>query len=508
MTLMQALAQAGGLTARGTERGIKVHRRDAAGVVQIIEHEDERPGRARRRHLCQRIALLRRGRDVLSQYLRIIWARKWLVLAVCSCSSSAAGMATTLLLPPKQYTAETSLIVEMRIDPALGALAPALAAPSYMATQVEILKSERVASRAVKMLGVERSAAAVAQWREATEGEDPARALFRRRAAARALGRARPRQQHHQPQLHRARTRSSRRRRRTPSRRPTMDVSVELRVAPARQSATFLDEQSKALRANLEEAQARMSKFQQNKGIVVTRRAARPGERALQHAASSQLAIGAGRAGRDRRRGSATPAAETSPDILQSGADAVAEEPARDRRRPSSPRSAASSARTIRTPIAARGADRRAEAAARGRNAARRRRRVGHRAAAARRRSPSCRRWSTCRRSSCCRCAPTATRSPSTSATSTPRSAPTTPSLSASAQLNMEGQNNQANTRLLSPAVEPLEPSRPKILARHRRCRSSAALAVGLRWPPSASEMLDRRVRDAGGPDGRWPACR
>ena len=31
-------------------------------------------------------------------------------------------------------------------------------------------------------------------------------------------------------------------------------------------------------------------------------------------------------------------------------------------------------------------------------------------------------------------------------------------------QVNMEGQNNQANTRLLSPAVEPLEPSRPKIL--------------------------------------------
>ena len=56
----------------------------------------------------------------------------------------------------------------MRIDPALGALAPALAAPSYMATQIEVLRSERVASRAVKILGVERSPTAVAQWREAT----------------------------------------------------------------------------------------------------------------------------------------------------------------------------------------------------------------------------------------------------------------------------------------------------------------------------------------------------
>ena len=37
MTLMQALATGGGLNARGTEKGIRVHRRDAAGKVQIIE---------------------------------------------------------------------------------------------------------------------------------------------------------------------------------------------------------------------------------------------------------------------------------------------------------------------------------------------------------------------------------------------------------------------------------------------------------------------------------------
>lgn len=35
MTLMQALAQSGGLTARGTQRGIKVHRRDTTGAVSI-----------------------------------------------------------------------------------------------------------------------------------------------------------------------------------------------------------------------------------------------------------------------------------------------------------------------------------------------------------------------------------------------------------------------------------------------------------------------------------------
>jgi len=37
MTVMQALAQGGGLTLRGTERGIRVHRRDKAGKIERIE---------------------------------------------------------------------------------------------------------------------------------------------------------------------------------------------------------------------------------------------------------------------------------------------------------------------------------------------------------------------------------------------------------------------------------------------------------------------------------------
>ena len=37
LTLLQALAQSGGLTPRGTERGVKVHRRDANGVVKVYD---------------------------------------------------------------------------------------------------------------------------------------------------------------------------------------------------------------------------------------------------------------------------------------------------------------------------------------------------------------------------------------------------------------------------------------------------------------------------------------
>jgi polysaccharide biosynthesis/export protein len=37
MTLMQAVASGGGLTPRGTERGMRIHRRNAAGKLEVIE---------------------------------------------------------------------------------------------------------------------------------------------------------------------------------------------------------------------------------------------------------------------------------------------------------------------------------------------------------------------------------------------------------------------------------------------------------------------------------------
>ncbi|HUG22119.1 chain length determinant protein EpsF [Piscinibacter sp.] len=202
------------------------------------------------------------------QYLRILWARKWIVLSALLLVS-IAGTLITLFVLPKQYVAEASMVVEVRADPVLGALAPGMASAAYMATQVEILRSDRVAMRVVKMLGVERSPAAVQQWRESTNAKIPLDRYFANLLqnglsveptrgsnvinirfvnpdAAFAAAAANAFAQAH------------------------MDVSVELRVEPARQSAAWLDEQTKSLRTNLENSQSRLSKFQQEKGIVVS----------------------------------------------------------------------------------------------------------------------------------------------------------------------------------------------------------------------------------------------
>jgi chain length determinant protein EpsF len=423
---------------------------------------------------------------MLSQYLRIVWARKWLVLLLFVLVS-AAGVAITLLLP-RQYTAETSLIVEMRIDPALGALAPALAAPSYIATQIEILKSGRVAARAVKLLGVERSPAAVAQWREATKAKIPLDRYFAdmlekglsveptrgsdvlnlsfsaqdpifAQAAANAFAQA------------------------------YMDVSVELRVAPAKQSASFLDEQTKTLRSNLEEAQTRLSKYQQSKGIVVSDERLDQ-ENARYSALIAQLALAqAERVETETRQRNS--GGETSPDVLQSPAiQGLKTQLAAAETRLTEISNVVGRNHPSRITLEAQISELKQQLAAETR-------RVAGSASVANRGSSQ--------RVAQLQAMVDAQKKQLLSLRSDhdqiavyQRDVDTAQrAYEAVTQrlglLNLEGLNTQANTRLLSPAVEPIEPSRPKILLGIVGSLLGglvAAFLVAL-W----LEMRDRRVR-------------
>src|SRR5882757_3449372 len=47
-----------------------------------------------------------------------------------------------------------------------------------------------------------------------------------------------------------------------------IDTMLELRVEPTRQAAAWYDEQLKSLRANLEDAQAKLTNYLQREGIV------------------------------------------------------------------------------------------------------------------------------------------------------------------------------------------------------------------------------------------------
>ena len=86
----------------------------------------------------------------LYQFLLILRARYKVILLVFLAAISAAVIAGLIL--PKKYTAQTSLLVDVRTpDPVAGAGMSGVIAPSYMATQVEIIGGDLVATRVMKI---------------------------------------------------------------------------------------------------------------------------------------------------------------------------------------------------------------------------------------------------------------------------------------------------------------------------------------------------------------------
>jgi len=85
----------------------------------------------------------------LQQFLLILRARWLVALGVFGMTVGSALIASLLL--SKTYTASTAVVVDVTsADPIAGGPAPLI--PGYMSTQVDIISSDRMAQRVVKML--------------------------------------------------------------------------------------------------------------------------------------------------------------------------------------------------------------------------------------------------------------------------------------------------------------------------------------------------------------------
>jgi chain length determinant protein EpsF len=201
----------------------------------------------------------------LWQYARIVWARRWLFLMLFL-AIAVAGSAFTLM-QPKRYVAEVSMLVDFKPDPILGAMAPGLVQPGFMATQAEMLTSENVAIRAVKKLGLDEQDEAIKKWQEATQGKTPLENFLGAQLIrgvvvepSRGSNFINLTYTAQDPKMAAAAANAIA--------QSYLDMSVDLRVQPAKQYAAWFDEQSKTLRADLEAAQKKLSDYQQKKGIT------------------------------------------------------------------------------------------------------------------------------------------------------------------------------------------------------------------------------------------------
>lgn len=247
------------------------------------------------------------------QFFLILYAHRYTAVIVFLLVA-AAGVTVTLLTP-KSYLATTDLLVDSRADPIAGQ--PTLGSPNYLATQVAIIQSERVAIGMVKRLRIAETPALVEQWKLATQEKTPLEnyyaSLLRRGLVTEALrgsnvirltyGGADPK---FVTAVVNAFAQSY------------LDLVVDLRVEPVRQYANWFDDRLKTLRDNVEEAQAKLSEFQRSKGIVGNDQRADQETQRLEALQAQLIAIqGENMAIASRQR---TSGDELSPDIQASGA--------------------------------------------------------------------------------------------------------------------------------------------------------------------------------------------
>lgn len=204
----------------------------------------------------------------LHLFLSTLRARFPLLALVLATTIFAAAAASVLL--PKTYKATVSLVVDAKDEQSLrGALQPLLEPrerTSYMQTQLDIITSEKVARKVVRALKLAESPQSRADFEEQARGEGSieewlVEGLLRRLKVETSqsnvihvsFSSADPR---HSAAVANAFAQAY------------VETVLELRVEPTRQAAAWFNEQLQSLRGALEEAQAKLTDYHRQKGII------------------------------------------------------------------------------------------------------------------------------------------------------------------------------------------------------------------------------------------------
>lgn len=199
------------------------------------------------------------------QFIAILRAR-WRLIAYVFGGALLLAIALSLLLP-KQYTAVASVVVDSKPDPFNALGYPSLVTPAFMATQVDIIQSERVALKVVRAIKMAELPQIRQQWMEATDGQGSIETWLASNIQKQMD--VKPSKESNvisvaykagDPQFAAAMANAFV--------KAYLSTVVELKVDPARQYSSFFDSRAKDAREALEAAQAKLSAFQNEKGIV------------------------------------------------------------------------------------------------------------------------------------------------------------------------------------------------------------------------------------------------
>lgn len=199
----------------------------------------------------------------------LVFRNRWKL----ACSIFVAVVVATIvvsLLLPAQYTARTAIVVDVKSpDPLMGAMLPAQLLPAYMATQVDIIDSDRVAQRVVSLLKMDQSPEVIQQWRDETGGHGSL-VVWLGEQLRKKLEIKPSRESnvlsidYSAPDAELAASIAN------AFADAYIDTNLELKVEPAKRYAQWFDERTSSLRQDLEAAQHRLSEYQQEHEIIAT----------------------------------------------------------------------------------------------------------------------------------------------------------------------------------------------------------------------------------------------
>ncbi|CAL1240852.1 chain length determinant protein EpsF [Candidatus Methylocalor cossyra] len=252
----------------------------------------------------------------MQQLWRVVRAQWRMILAVQGTVVVVALLANLFL--PKRYVAETQLVIDTKsADPILGAILTATTIASYLTTQADIIRSDRVAQRVVTRLGLDQDPAVRARWQTETEGKIPleiwyGRVLKRHLNVLPARDSSVITVAYTAQDPHRAAAVAN------AFAQAYIETNLELKVEPAKEYARWFDERTRSLRENLAAAQKRLSDYQHQHGIVATDERLDV-ETARLNELATQLVQVQGQRANTRSRHGQSAAAETLPEVLQNG---------------------------------------------------------------------------------------------------------------------------------------------------------------------------------------------
>ncbi|MDQ9169723.1 chain length determinant protein EpsF [Oxalobacteraceae bacterium R-40] len=201
----------------------------------------------------------------LSQFLLILNARRNIIFLAMLLPLIVAIAAVLIL--PKKYTATATVVLNPGVDPVTGNALPGQLIPSYLATQAGIIESKSVASRVIDNLNLDE----IPKNREAYEKDTKGQGSLQDWLSERILKDMEAATDSNSNVIKISYTDSNPQAAASIANalaRSYQQENMDLRLEPAKRASNYFNEHLRKYRAQLETAQNRLSKYQQEKGIT------------------------------------------------------------------------------------------------------------------------------------------------------------------------------------------------------------------------------------------------